>query len=677
MDDFNQSKKVASLDNEAFDQYSEYDENYDDSYNDDYLDERIEYIIDEIEDIKSMLENAKKAKEEYTFNAEIEKLRAELLKTQNSQNMYFEVEKVKNDLTKENKAREEQLNREIASLRRALRTGEDGNSVGLSADEILSEFDKVNERLNNLSGAAATVVDTGINSDILAKIESLSADITAIKDQLAGIEFAPVEEFEQPVESADTADNVSYDMLAEIIALKEALQNNSILENEIITEINNLKQKISNLPVSDESEELSQSDDEETAEPISDDKILNEIIILREEIAAFKSDMNIEENSYQTGNNVDILNEILLLREDLSNLQSAEPKQKSEGAEAVDVDDLMYEQDQIDRHSVVLSELGKIKENFNDVTLLREEIQALKADIDAKAAIMPMQASTSETDPTAVYALAGLINSLKEEINDLKTQLAAKEAPVAANNDAAISELRELTVLLKSEVNSLRRDIAQHFEKDSDTAAEDSLIILDELSVIQKDIKSIKDEPDAAVLNEVLSLRESFQNMKQDLRLVDNTAAVLGGINALKESIDSGDNELMNEISVVRQDVAAFASGGALNQTLLDELQSLRQEVTAKQETERASMMFLSELTQSKLLSEKEPPQKEIAATSDNEVTGLSDLRNELAELAAMISSQKTVIGEDGGKRGRGRHKKDAESEEFVKDEEKEDGTLV
>lgn len=676
MDDLNKK-----FENEAFKQYSQFDDGFEDGYDDDYYGERLEYIIDEIEDIKSALTEIKKAKTEQGVNSEIERLRAELLKTQNAQTMYFEIEKVKNDLSKENKIKEEQLNREIASLRRALRSSDDG-SAGIIPSEIINEIGKINDRLDNLAGAA-TGLASAVDADLIIKIDALTVDITAIKEQLSGIEFAPVDELPQSTEAAvaeDVAEIVEYDLIAELAAIKESLANNVLIENEIAAEINSLKQKLSDFAESkavnqEENEEISEESEEETETlSVSDDQILSEIISLREEISAFKTEMNMEENVYQASNNVDILNEILLLREDLSVLQDA-PKAQTQKTEGVDVDDLLYEQDQIDRHSVILGELNKIKENFGDVALIREEVQALKADIAAKSTIV---SASGEVDNTAVFALTGLIASLKEEITDLKSQLATKQDQ-PQDNLAVINELRELTVAMKAEINILKRDMASYFEKDSDTAAEDSLIILDELSVIQKDIKSIKDEPDAAVLNEVLSLRESFQTMKDDLKLVDNTAEIMGGINMLKESLDEGVkvtefSGLMEEIGYVRSDVAALANGGAMTETILSELESLKADISAKQETEKASMLFLNELTNSKLIAEKPAAapvaaEKELTATLDSEVSGLSELRNELAELAAMISSQKII--DDSEKRGRGRPKKEASETDEAEDGEK------
>ena len=176
-------------------EYDDYDDGYDDGYDDNYYDERLNKVLDELAELKRAVANPPAVQNNqptysqpsipYVYlpqNApqgnngdvlmynEISRLRDELSKTQSSQNLHVELNRLKDEMERDRKYNESQYLAEIKRLNEKIETlqknslSPQGEDDGYLPESALGGVTLDNENVNKL---------IAINESILKSSKSL------------------------------------------------------------------------------------------------------------------------------------------------------------------------------------------------------------------------------------------------------------------------------------------------------------------------------------------------------------------------------------------------------------------------------------------------------------------------------------------------------------------------
>lgn len=172
-------------------------------------DDRIDRLLDEIADLKRDMASGKNAgnqaysspypssgtnaPSEVALYNEISRLRDELSKTQHSQSMHMELNRMKEEMERDNKNNEERLLSEIKTLQKQIKSlkGEEDvaetEEARSSSDADIGALIRINESLVTYTKSFTTKLEAEIeelkkNMPDMPKLEELAAKLNAIKD---------------------------------------------------------------------------------------------------------------------------------------------------------------------------------------------------------------------------------------------------------------------------------------------------------------------------------------------------------------------------------------------------------------------------------------------------------------------------------------------------------------
>ena len=364
---------------------------------------------------------------------------------------------------------------------------------------------------------------------------------------------------------------------------------------------------------------------------------------------------------------------------------------------------------------------GETGESAPSGNAVSDEITALRADIAAQPtagdiADLKAEIAALREELSAVKANSATSEDMRALGSEVKAVLAAGGAAALASEDGAsageLAQLREMLsglaglpaaiADLKSDMAALRGEVTELREKASVSDAYDASRSerTDELvERIYGDVRTMVEEPDYSVMNEILALREEYQHLKESInkmlpaagdesRLVSeieslrdqiftiNMASVSDGENQTYESynnliVDSL-GEIRDELRTLMQDgaprdgAAAFdrienaiaeqkqtqeAIATLLNQTL-GQLQKIEEMLRSGAEKAAETAAAVKEPAeendkQAELLSEIENIKYTLGVIQGNERGEDADLEGSIARLKKELSEVAGIIEED------------------------------
>ena len=243
-------------DEEEYD--DEYEDDYDDGYDDNYYDERLNKVLDELAELKRAVANPPAVQNnqptysqpsipyvyagnlpqnqpqgnngEVLMYNEISRLRDELSKTQNSQNLHVELNRLKDEMERERKYNESQYLAEIKRLNEKIETLQK-NSLGPQSEDdgYLPESALGGGHVDN--GSVNKLIE--INESILKSSRSVDSrmrnELSDIKKRLEALDTNEISGLISAVKALPAGGIGSTDMTAltnEIVSLKESLSVN-------------------------------------------------------------------------------------------------------------------------------------------------------------------------------------------------------------------------------------------------------------------------------------------------------------------------------------------------------------------------------------------------------------------------------------------------------------------
>ena len=241
---------------------------------------------------------------------------------------------------------------------------------------------------------------------------------------------------------------------------------------------------------------------------------------------------------------------------------------------------------------------------LSEIVSLRDELQAYKDEVSNMAdklsrgvASAPAERIAEDGAPAApddmgavMDELASIRADLGGYADDIKAAVAGGAQPVAAGTESPSSAVSdELTAIradiaaqptagdiadIKAEISSLREEAAELKASVPETPVRSDRT--DELvERIYGDVRTMVEEPDYSVMNEILALREEYQHLKESVNKI------------LPESADGG--KLLSEIEALRDQIftinMASVSDGetqsyeSYNNIIVDSINELRDDV--------------------------------------------------------------------------------------------------
>ncbi len=480
------------------------------------------------------------------------------------------------------------------------------------------EYDTVAEILSLREDVkTARMLDT---NDLAAELEGLKGDLTELKADISDIKSykADGESVIIGGESGPTSDEVNM-LLGEIVSLRD--------------EIQAYKDDVNNM--------IAVQDGSQPATPVADENfsvVLDELNALHNEIDNIK----IENLAEQAG--------------EIDNVQSALAEIKdmiSRRTTLVD-DGAARESSASGELNVVLDEIINVKDEVSalkaDFTSLNETA-ALERESDAQAERAAL-ADEMQSFKNELYAMIGekleelssVSPDLTEELESVKNQLAdlqalalggiAPDNGAVSDNGAVLSELSEIKSMItggadvsasNATIDELYGEVAE-LRKDLESArlgqpvAVDGAVTVD-LTFINSQLAELRDivsgissatpvaesEPDAAVLGEILTLREEVAALSEQLEnrhkaedaesepdaaLMSEVLGLREELAALREQIndapahneaDDADNTVLNEILALREELAALRENGETDNAvgLMESVDAIKEDVRA------------------------------------------------------------------------------------------------
>lgn len=608
--------------------------NMDTSADDDNLgatleNEGLSLIMDDIATIKEKLASF----DEYDTVAEILSLREDVKSARilDNNDVASELEGLKNDLS--------ELKADIADIR-TLRVDSENVAVGgPTGDEVnmlLSEIVSLRDEIQDYKDDVANII-TAEHDDQQPVTAVADENIAVILDELNGLhnELAGVRE-ENFAEQADEINEIKSalaevkDMIARRTTLPEggAARNADAASHElnvVLDEIINLKDEVgalkSDFTAVNENIAAERESDEQAEKAVFADELRE----LKSELYAMVS-QKIEEIASEGFAADELHEELQSVKDQLADLQ------------ALAVGGVALGDDNGESHSVIANELNEIKDlllNRTEVAPANQmvsiedlyaEVAALRSDIEASKIQQPVVASNGN--------LTVDLTPINDQIAALREQLVAT-VPIAEPDETVLNEV----LVLRDEVAALREQMANvpvaETESEPDTVVLGEILSLrEELTALREQINNVHAtvpaETDEAVLGEVLSLREELAALREQISGEVSTerdtadATVLSEIVGLREEVerlrDSGVNSdetatIMEAVDAIKEDVRAIKEEPDLS--IINEVLALRDEFQAfKDELNKTRTTPAEDKSKSELVAEVQSLRDQLFAIS-------------------------------------------------------------
>lgn len=409
---------------------------------------------------------------------------------------------------------------------------------------------------------------------------------------------------------------------------------------------------------------------------------LSEIVSLRDELQAYKDEVSnfaekrVAEDSDEapSGNVGAILDELSSIRADINEYadELAGIRGAIDGGAAVAVSE--------DKTAGAgNSVLGDIRDDLEDLKRASENAVRGEELLSVRDEIMAELGKRPETSGEGTHdAILGAVEEIKQQLADTQLYSALKTSEESVGSAAQeLKALRESVdnlalactpASVTDEIAALKAEVAELKTMLGAKTANAAQSRTDELvEKIYGDVRLMCDEPDYSVMNEILALREEYQNLKEtinkalgadktgDGKLVEEIRALRDQIFAInmasvsdgeKESYESYNNLIIDELGRIRDEldsVAGKTAGG--DQAALARLEKEMEE----QKNMQASIVELLNRTleqlqkQETLLKNKtDKMAEEIASTMDKEL-GKDDARQ--AKVISDIENIKYTLG--------------------------------
>lgn len=692
-------------DETTYDDYDyDYDEGYEEGYDEAYEDERYNRLLDEIADLKRTVTSPAAPYTQPAYNGggyappvspyganaggevavynELSRLREELNRAQNAQNMHMELSRLKEEMNKrggdgDTSKIADELKTAVDALRSALtgiealkKSCADFDAAAGKATELLDRMNANGDLADSLRFISEDISD--IKETLGIDYEKLLSETSALKGRLGGApdtgtppaadasailgELAAIRE--------KLAASGEYDAVAEILSLREEVKAARIVDqNDVSAELEKLRADIDAKAAAllDAFKAAGESERPIAAVPVSGaptngelNMLLNEIVSLRDEIQSYKDEVTArtaepaaaapaaeKRNDDDTGA---ILEELVNLRAEFIGLkEEGETGDKALRAElealkntAAELKDAVSRRTTLDvdendeavpaskELNVVIGEIIDVKDE------LKEESEKIAGRLDAlteKAAAEP--AATTEAVRAALADFAGI----RDDLEFVKTQLGDLQMALA------LGETDEAAEALKKENEQLRAQLAAAAASVNSAAPSAEIAALrEELGAVRAaaesaaaGLKAMRDEPDLSVMREILALRDEYQAMKEKLEKASerDDAAVKEEIGRLRDQMFAVSMASVGDGSTDKVTYESY------NNIILDEISSLRDELAEAKKADKSA----------ELLEDVAYVKEKLAAVSENDAVAAR--LKKIEETLAVLKAQTAAVRDD------------------------------
>ncbi len=512
-------------------------------------------------------------------------------------------------------------------------------------DEIQAYKDDVANILNAQSESRAE--ENGSDENVGTILD----EIAGLHSEIAGVREVNFAEQADEIDAIKTALSEIRDMISRRTTISDdGAQSESVGSNElnvVLDEIINLRDEITALK-SDfaETKSATYTESEQTSD--------SEIAALADEIAEFKTEL------YSLNEKLNAVSDNSALTEELQNLnaQIADLQTLAIGGAVAETDfesrdSIMGELNEIKEmlaasaENVVSDAAVSLDDLYGEMLSLRQDMENIKLsqpiatddgnftvdlapindqlfELREQLANMPVQNAVEAEPDTAVLEE---VLTLRDELSALREQLANMPAQNAVEAEPDTTVLSEI-LGMREELEKLREG----------AASDETAGLIEAVDSIKEDVRAIKEEPDLSIINEVLALRDEFQAFKDELNKTRTAPA----------EIHSKD-ELVSEVQSLRDQLFAISMANvndgtsndvvyeSYNNIILDEISALRDELALIKKSSETRELS-DELSQMK-------DKLTNIAIDDSEKTEASF--NELrAEIAALKNRENDVVSE-------------------------------
>lgn len=635
-------------DDESYDEYDGdgYDEY--DGADDEYEDERYNRLLDEIADIKRTVTSpAAPYRGTYPYNGgygappsapygtnpggdvavynELSRLREELSRAQNAQNMHMELTRLKDEMNKRDGGDDmSKLTGELKQVLGELKSGAAGlealKKSGLDADtskrlsELLDKLSAGGDLSDSLRFISEDISD--IKETLGIDYEKLLEEMTFLKNRLSGKAASGESDQTQSADSeiSEKLDQIKdklsafdeYDTVAEILSLREEVKAARIVDqNDVSGELEKLRNSIDAKTDALLNALKSASDKESTvsAAPAAVgtgemNMLLNEVVSLRDELQAFKDEYAKPETApaaaepaaaEDTGA---ILEELVNLRTDFFGLkEESDADSKALRTELEELKTVAAElKDAVSRRTTLVAGDGnetasapkELDVVISEIVDIKDELKEESDKIGTRLDVLAEKAASAET----AEAVRSEFAAIKEDLEFVKNQLGDLQMAFALSEpDDDAAALREENEKLKAQL-----------------AAAGTSVPAAELEAIKEELRSVKaaaeeaaaglrelrDKPDLSVMREILALRDEYQAMKEklDKAASDNDGSVKEEIGRLRDQMFAVS---MASVGDGSSDKVAYES---YNNIILDEISAIRDELTELKKADRTEELI-------------------------------------------------------------------------------------
>lgn len=491
--------------------------------------------------------------------------------------------------------------KDIVSRRTTLAsTDAEGEESGTQSNELNVVLDEIINLKNDLERA-----DNAPSDEMLVAISEQMEDLRATVEELRS--------------GSASSDSVS----ADIAEIKEAIDNianatPSVDLTDIASRLDELSLAVSELNL------YGGTQDVDAEHTVSDNSV--GYSQLRADIDELKAVIG-EISAPQ-----DVSAEIADLRAEIAQLRADNERLRQENAESIG------------------SQLAELRDAVRDMALATSPVQTADGDTSYAALIEEIRNLKDEVAESKQNATMG--DDILQEIRDiLSVQV---ETPTLADT---VNEIRDELASLRrngvasgasaagEEVAAMRNELAEL--KEMFAANPDSLFgLAEDVTSIRADVQTLKEEPDLGVINEILALRDEFQNLREQIEDVKRIAG---------QTDTKSDETILNEVQSLRDQLFAISmanvsdsSSGetnyeSYNNIILDEIASLRDQVDAVG-TSDGILAVSEDIAQLKaVLDERAEQYEELARRVALLDDGDTDKRilNELADLRTELANQR------------------------------------
>lgn len=489
--------------------------------------------------------------------------------------------------------------------------------AAISSNSILDEIRMMRDDVAALRDNPVVVPDgeptNGELNMLLNEIVSLRDEVQAFRDEVVSTESHNETAYTQEEVPPQNDESINM-MLDELSAMR--VEQNTLNEN--IDELKNIISRRTTLAPENPDEAVAAS---------------SELNVVLSEIINLKNDIDQLDERVEKARMGDLTSGIDELKTKVDNLEQSAVSTESDAF----VDQLTSLREEF---STIIKENEEIRRQENEK--ISAEISAMRESIESVLALSlaPTQAESGET---SYAALIEEIKSLKEEVSVVKTGSARADSTDVINAlRGEIDELKDLialsaTTTSSDEITALREEIATMSSSasmsnellDAVNGLKDQILsikqaqkgdedfgILEDLTTIKTDVRTLKEEPDLGVMSEILALRDEFQSLREQIEDVKNIAKktdassdemLLDRINSLNEQVNAvytsvdemkadvvkkTDEQIAAQIHSLRDQLFAISMANvndaqsgettyeSYNNIILDEISALRDEMS-------------------------------------------------------------------------------------------------